>query len=294
MKSPLFISSIELLAHATELFGSKNPKKYKFIILHLANSIELILKDRLLSCGHSIYSSKNQNLTLTIWDTFTSLNSIGISIPEKPIIELLVDDRNTIQHRFGFPNEESVFYYLSATKDFLQRFLKDEYNIELAEELKPHLKNDYLELIGLSNSSTLNLNKLKEVSPEMAILQISSDIEKETREILEPYKESKDASDREFRNKYFYKFWNKVEPIISALMISNYISQSKHEELADKYKIFSQLRVEISHGSLNKKEITKERLQEIFNDGLDILNTIKEAKEKNMFNIEVLDKAFGL
>ncbi|MBC6609681.1 hypothetical protein H8B15_02025 [Hymenobacter sp. BT507] len=294
MKSPLFISSIELLAHATELFGSKNPKKYKFIILHLTNSIELMLKDRLLSCGHSIYSPKNQNLTLTIWDTFTSLDGKGISIPEKPIIELLVDDRNTIQHRFGFPNEESVFYYLSATKDFLQRFLKDEYNVDLAEELKPHLKNDYLELIGLSDSETTNLNKLKEVSPEMAILQISSDIERETREILEPYKESKEASDQEFRNKYFYKFWNKAEPIISALMISKHVSHGRYEELADKYKIFSQLRVEISHGSLNNKEITKERIQEIFNDGLEIFNIIKEAKEKSVFSTEILDKAFAL
>ena len=46
-KSPLFASAMELIAHATELYTHEKPRKDKFIILHLANSIELILKDRL-------------------------------------------------------------------------------------------------------------------------------------------------------------------------------------------------------------------------------------------------------
>jgi hypothetical protein len=54
-KSPLFVSSLELIAHATELFAQKNPKKYKFIILHLANAIELVLKDLVIDQGMSIY-----------------------------------------------------------------------------------------------------------------------------------------------------------------------------------------------------------------------------------------------
>ena len=292
MKSPLFISSIELLAHATELFGNKNDKKYKFIILHLANSVELILKDKLLNCGHSIYSPKNQNLTLTIWDTFTALDSKGISIPEKPIIELLVDDRNTIQHRFGFPNEESVFYYLSSTKDFFQRFLKDEYGIDLIEELKPHLNTGNLELLGLTLSETHNLKKLKEVSAEMAIIQVSSDIEREATEILTPYKEQKDVNDKDFRKNFFYNFFNTTSQLLLALSQSNHISPSKYEEVSDKYRIFREVRNEISHGALNRESITKERLEEIFNDGIEIFSLIQTAKTKGVFSTEVLDKAF--
>jgi hypothetical protein len=43
-KSPLFVSSLELIAHSAEIFAQKNSKKYKFIILHMANAVELILK----------------------------------------------------------------------------------------------------------------------------------------------------------------------------------------------------------------------------------------------------------
>ena len=53
-KSPLFVSAIELLAHAIELFDAGQERKYKFVILHLANSIELILKDRLVDKGISL------------------------------------------------------------------------------------------------------------------------------------------------------------------------------------------------------------------------------------------------
>lgn len=292
MKSPLFISSIELLAHATELFGSKNDKKFKFIILHLANSIELILKDKLLSCGHSIYSPKNQNLTLTIWDTFNALDAKGVVIPEKHIIELLVDDRNTIQHRFGFPNEEAVFYYLTSTKDFFQRFLKEEYGIDLIDELKIYLLKENLELLGLTQSEIHNLKKLKDISPEMAIIQINSDLEKELNEILNPYKLYKSSSDENFINNYFHKFFDIIPQLLSTMKAFEFIDASKHEEVFDKYKIFKSIRNKISHGSLNKNEIKEDRLNEIFNDGIEILNLIKNAKKNNIFKFDNLDMIF--
>ena len=49
--SPLFISSAELLIHSVELFRQVDERKYKFIILHLANAVELILQDRLIDAG---------------------------------------------------------------------------------------------------------------------------------------------------------------------------------------------------------------------------------------------------
>ena len=66
-KSPLFVSSLELIAHATELFAQKNSKKYKFIILHLANAVELILKDCVIDQGLSIY--EKPGITITIWES---------------------------------------------------------------------------------------------------------------------------------------------------------------------------------------------------------------------------------
>jgi len=57
-KSPLFISANELLAHSIELYTQGNERKYKFVILHLANAVELILKDRIIDIGKSIYREK--------------------------------------------------------------------------------------------------------------------------------------------------------------------------------------------------------------------------------------------
>src|SRR5258707_13474631 len=77
-KSPLFVSALELIAHATELFEQKNPKKYKFIILHLANAVELILKDHVLDQGISIYEGKT-NKTIGLWDCIKTLEGKGIT-----------------------------------------------------------------------------------------------------------------------------------------------------------------------------------------------------------------------
>ena len=81
--------------------------------------MELILKDRLIDHGVSIYVSKTSE-TISIWKAFEQLEKLNTIIPERPIIELLVDDRNTIQHRFGHPNAETAYYYLILCYRFLQ------------------------------------------------------------------------------------------------------------------------------------------------------------------------------
>ena len=58
-----------------------------------------------------------------------------MNLQERPIIELLIDDCNTIQHRFGFPNGDAVFYYLDQVLRFFRRFLKAEYAVDVVELL---------------------------------------------------------------------------------------------------------------------------------------------------------------
>lgn len=184
-KSPLFVSALELLAHATELFALNNARKYKFVILHLANAIELVLKDCVIDQGFSIYEGKG-NRTINIWESFKRLEAEGVKIPERPVIELLVDDRNTIQHRFGYPNAETVWYYLEQVVAFFQRFLNDHYGVRLSEALEPHLSKEHLELLGLAEDEYGYLTKLLELSPEAAIVQSYSQVEKLILEIMFP------------------------------------------------------------------------------------------------------------
>jgi hypothetical protein len=178
-KSPLFVSSMELVAHAVELYTAGKPRKYKFVILHLANSIELILKDLVIDKGQSIYKPK-QPQTIGIWEAFEKLQENGVVIPERPIIELLIDDRNTIQHRFSYPDAESVYYYLENVITFLNRLLNDEYGIDLKDVLKSHLALDELAVIGLAEKEDDNehgLDRLYQISPESAVIQACKLIE---------------------------------------------------------------------------------------------------------------------
>ena len=100
--SPLFMSSMELYAHAVELASTGKSRDCRLTVLHLANAVELLLKDTILNSGHSIY--KNPKETLTIWACFQELDGLGVVVPEKQYLELLIDDRNVIQHRFGSPD----------------------------------------------------------------------------------------------------------------------------------------------------------------------------------------------
>lgn len=180
-------SSIELIAHAVDLYTDGNERKYKFVILHLANAVELILKDRLIDAGVSIYEPKQNSKTIGIWTAFKLLDEKGIAVPERPIIELLVDDRNTIQHRFGFPDSESVYFYLEQTVAFFLRFLNDEYALKLDEVLSNYLTDKQLALFGLKEMTENpfeSLDDLFSLSPEAAVLQAYNLVETRVMELL--------------------------------------------------------------------------------------------------------------
>ncbi len=57
IESPLFQSTMELLGHSISHFTKKEELDRKLIILHLANSIELIPKDLVLNHDKSIYKN---------------------------------------------------------------------------------------------------------------------------------------------------------------------------------------------------------------------------------------------
>ena len=178
-KSPLFVSASELLAHAIELYFEGIERKYKFVILHLANAIELILKDRVIDSGASIYKGPSTT-TINIWEAFAILEKAAVKIPERPIIELLIDDRNNIQYRFGFPNGDATFYYLDQVLRFFQRFLKSEYDVNAVELLRLYVTDEHLATLGLvrRDDEVEPLDKLFELSPEAALLQAYSLVER--------------------------------------------------------------------------------------------------------------------
>lgn len=61
VESPLFQSSMELLGHSISHFNGSSELDRKLVILHLANSIELILKDLVLDTGVNLQESKGDS-----------------------------------------------------------------------------------------------------------------------------------------------------------------------------------------------------------------------------------------
>lgn len=184
--SPLFISAAELLIHSVELFKQVDERKYKFIILHLANAVELILQDRLIDAGKSIYES-TKPVTISIWKALDTLDKLRIKIPERPVIDLLIEDQNTIQHRLGYPELKTVYSYLDTVIAFFKRFFREEYGVELAEILQEmKVPQGDLQLFGVlegQRNESVFLEKLFELSPESAILQAFKFIESKFSEL---------------------------------------------------------------------------------------------------------------
>lgn len=133
IKSPLFQSSMELLGHALSHFNGEREIDRKLLILHLVNSIELLLKDLVLKEGVSIY--KNPKETISIHSCISILNDKKVTLPNLNKIELLIDERNAIQHRFGSPNELTALFYMDIAEDFFNALLQDNYNLNYYDML---------------------------------------------------------------------------------------------------------------------------------------------------------------
>ncbi len=265
--SPLFVSSMELISHSIDLYTEGNAKKYKFVILHLANAVELILKDKVIDTGQSIYKDNNK-LTIGIWECFKSLESQGVSIPERPVIELLIDDRNTIQHRFGFPNSESVYFYLKSTLEFFQRFLQDEYNINMAEVLLLHTSEENLELVGVrkrQETETRTLERLYEISPESAVLKAYNLLE----ERFSPY-----LSEDGRKGKLPVMLWHHADfnKKLKDLIVGGFLADGAHE----RFQELRQARNMASH-SQHYGEVPIENWREALDIGIELLSGVEKA-----------------
>ncbi len=121
--SPMFKHAIESFEHGLEHFLDNTDRSRKFALLHIDQSIELLLKEKCMREGKSIYKSDGK--TLSIHEAFQSIAKVA-SIPERPRLEELHDLRNTIQHKGLLPDQATTQYYVDIAYRFTKRFLKEE------------------------------------------------------------------------------------------------------------------------------------------------------------------------
>jgi hypothetical protein len=188
--SPLFHSALDLLAHACEhyLCGKENEERdRKFVILHLANAVELLLKDRLLDLQISIY--ENPKNTKSITRVLNDLEKQNVIVPRKHIIELLIDERNTLQHRFGSPNSVMVKYYFDNCRLFFEEFMNAAFGLELREYLANLLDENTLSYLypssEVSRDILLQARQVARIHPSSAIMTAWIELEKKVNELRE-------------------------------------------------------------------------------------------------------------
>ena len=131
--SPLIRSAFELLEHGLWHFlRSDTTTDMKFALLHIDQSIELFLKERVRKGGKSIY--KNPKETISIWDCYRILeNDLNCKIPERADLELLHEERNTIQHKYANPSPDDAAFHVERAMLFILRFVREELKLELSD-----------------------------------------------------------------------------------------------------------------------------------------------------------------
>lgn len=141
--SPLLRSAFEVLEHGLWHFlRSTTTTDMKFALMHVDQSIELLLKEKVRSSGKSIY--KNPKETISIWSAYSILeNDLGCVIPEKADLELLHEERNSIQHKYSNPSPEDAAFHIDRAMVFINRFVTDELKLELND----YIPSEYIDQI---------------------------------------------------------------------------------------------------------------------------------------------------
>ena len=182
IESPLFQSSMELLGHSYSHFNVSEELDRKLVILHLANAVELIFKDLVLDSGESIYKGPKE--TITIHGCIKSLQEKNINIPFLNKIELMIDERNALQHRFGSPNKLTTIFYMNIAQEFFKEVLREHYDLNYDEVITQF--TDEKELLAYKmrepadDTELENLKKLSKVHSLGALLSAMTYLEKIT------------------------------------------------------------------------------------------------------------------
>lgn len=203
---------MELLGHAVELLELDDDKKNKFIVMHISNAVELLLKDMVIDIGQSIYESNNKN-TIIVWKAFSILESHGIKIKHRPNIEMLIDDRNVIQHKFGYPSRESVLYYIDFVIDLFRTCMHEYYPIEFDEIAEEYFTENGMRLIGLGSEDVFSkVDAIAKYDMLSAISTAYSMLEAKTHELLGHDDLSKPVMI--WHDKRFYSLLKLIDPLV--------------------------------------------------------------------------------
>jgi len=124
-----------LYEHAKQ-HASNNTSLDRIIAVHnLDNAIEWLLKDIALKIEVEIFDKKNKQYYNfhKLWEQINeklSKSKKSLQLPLKEDIFGLHDLRNKVQHHANIPSQEDLQRYLSSSQEFINKSLKDIFNID--------------------------------------------------------------------------------------------------------------------------------------------------------------------
>ena len=137
--SPILRHALESFGHGIYHYLDGTELGRKFALLHIDHAIELLLKEKVVCLGESIY--KKDGKTSGMYDAYTILDNHKVPIPEKPRLEDLHDFRNIIQHKGLTPDVHTTDFYITEAYQFVKRFLRDEIGIKIDIHLpRPYIR----------------------------------------------------------------------------------------------------------------------------------------------------------
>jgi hypothetical protein len=154
--SNLIRSSVEALEVAIDQYSEGTPKRNRDCVENCDKAVELILKAKVIRAGESVYYPGSTN-TIKMHESFAKLRKKGIIIPEEnTLTNNHKFSRNPSYHEGRTVSKATTKSILDTTRKFIERFLKDEFNLKLKELIKPQ----YVEVLDHVGTKTGQLMKI--------------------------------------------------------------------------------------------------------------------------------------
>lgn len=187
-------------------------------------------------------------------------------------IELLIDERNALQHRYGSPNELTIIFYMEASVEFFTEVLKEQYDLDFYETISQFADEAELTALQLrkptDDTELKKIESLAKIHPLGAFLSAMTYFERVIMAFGERVGIKEDLRRRPSR------FW------LSPKYLSDYGVDMPAELYREIYNIRTKRNL-VAHGrsEVTKKEVT-EAIKVIENlEGF--LSTIKDVRRED-------------
>lgn len=140
--SPILRFALEVLYHALDNYATGTTRHRKMAVLNLAQAVELSIKAALVENNVPIYEKGGR--TIVVHDALSALAKLwGVERVEfHARIELLADERNAIQHRYGTVDDVSLDYHMETTFGMLRAVLAQEFDTGLDDWIRDNVAPD--------------------------------------------------------------------------------------------------------------------------------------------------------